>query len=292
MILCNNCGAQISDDSRVCPKCGSLVQTYNSGVPTFTPPINNIPTFTPPAHPARHFDGPVCYHHPDEPAAGQCARCGKYICQDCVDAYTVTSGEYANRCLCYDCCQTLVSENVAELKKQKYKITALFIATIIGMIIGASIGSDKGIGGIIFFMLWFGSLWAWIKYSVSGWWNNPAGRSLTGFVGACLGVLIIAPFMTIRKIVQCISYLVKTSKFIEEDTEALARMTEYMEYTQVISRNKGVDLDTLMGQSSELYNNSYARMVSAQGEAAADEMLRSYTTRIAENGEIIRNFAA
>lgn len=69
-------------------------------------------------------------------------------------------------------------------------------------------------------------------------------------------------------------------------------MRDYMEYTQVMSRNKGVDLETLMGQGSELYNNSYAQVVSTQGEQAADAMLRQCTTRIAENGEIIRDFAA
>ena len=34
-------------------------------------------------------------HHPTEPAVARCARCGKYICKDCAEAYTVTDGEYA-----------------------------------------------------------------------------------------------------------------------------------------------------------------------------------------------------
>ena len=291
MAFCTKCGAQIDDGSKFCPKCGTPIQSSNDDIPTFTPPTENVPTFTPPTQPARHFDGPVCYHHPDEPAAGQCARCGKYICKDCVEAYTVNSGDYANQCLCYDCCQALVSENVTELKKQKGKIIGLFVATIIGMIIGAAVGASGGGVAAIFCMLWFGSFWTWIKSSVSGWWNNPMGRSLAGFIGACIGGLIIAPIKTIIKVVQCITHLIKTSKFIEEDSAALVQMREYMEYTQVMSRNKGVDLETLMGQGSELYNNSYAQMVSTQGEAAADAMLRQCTTRIAENGEIIRDFA-
>ena len=49
----------------------------NSKIPTFTPPT--APTFTPPPQP--QHDGPVCYHHPTEPAVAQCARCGKYICK-------------------------------------------------------------------------------------------------------------------------------------------------------------------------------------------------------------------
>lgn len=89
----------------------------NSKIPTFTPPT--APTFTPPPQP--QHDGPVCYHHPTEPAVAQCARCGKYICKDCAEAYGVTSGEYAGRCLCYDCCQQLVSENVADLNAKPEK---------------------------------------------------------------------------------------------------------------------------------------------------------------------------
>lgn len=42
----------------------------------------------------------------------------------------------------------------------------------------------------------------------------------------------------------------------------------------------------------DLFTQAYAQMVSTQGEAAADAMLRQCTTTIAENGEIIRNFAA
>ena len=265
----------------------------SSDIPIFTPPADNAPTFTPPANPVRNFSGPACYHHPDEPAAGQCARCGKYICRDCVDVYTVLDGEYANQCLCYDCCQELVAQNVTDLKKQRGKIIALFVATVIGMIIGGAAFSESGsAGAVIFGVLWFGSFWTWLKTSVVTWWRDPNGPSLAGFIGACLGGAIIAPIKTVIKIVQCITYLIRTSKFIQEDSEALVQMRDYMEYTQVMSRNRGVDLEDLMGQGSELYNNAYAQSVSSQGAEAAEANLRQYTTRIAENGEIIRDFAA
>lgn len=42
------------------------------------------------------------------------------------------------------------------------------------------------------------------------------GRSLGGFVGACIGGAIIAPIRTIIKIVQCIKYLISTSKSIQK----------------------------------------------------------------------------
>ena len=258
------------------------------------PPADNddIPFFEPPAKP--NNNEPVCFHHPNEPAAAQCARCGKYICKDCAEAYTVSSGEYENKCLCFDCCQALVAENVELLKKQKTQIIKIGVITLIGMIAGLVVFCGAGAPALAVFigMLWFGSFGMWVKNSFLGWRNNPAGRSLPGFIGACLGGAVVAPFKTIIKIVQCVKYWISTSKYIEEDSEALEQMREYMEYTQVRSENKGVDLETLMAQGSELYNNSYAKMVSTQGEAAADAKLRKCTTTIAKNGEIIRNFAA
>ena len=319
MIFCTKCGAKHDDGAMFCSKCGTPLQSPaqennqktipnadqnakripNSAkqaddIPFFTPPADNddIPFFEPPAKP--NNNEPVCFHHPNEPAAAQCARCGKYICKDCAEAYTVSSGDYENKCLCFDCCQALVAENVELLKKQKTQIIKIGVITLIGMIAGLVVFCGAGAPALAVFigMLWFGSFGMWVKNSFLGWWNNPAGRSLPGFIGACLGGAVVAPFKTIIKIVQCVKYWISTSKYIEEDSEALEQMREYMEYTQVRSENKGVDLETLMAQGSELYNNSYAKMVSTQGEAAADAKLRKCTTTIAKNGEIIRNFAA
>ena len=271
----------------------------NGGIPTFTPPGNDmnnggIPTFTPPGggYGQGTYGVYTCYHHPSEPAAGQCARCGKNICQDCVDNYTVISGEYANQCLCYDCCEQIVSENVVALKKQRRNIITLFAATLVGMLIGLAIGSGGGPVVAIFCMLWFGSFWNWIKNSVLAWWNNPQGRSYEGFVGPAIIYLFIAPFKTMMKLIDCIRFWIRTQHAIENDTASLAQMAEYMEYTQYMENNKGVDIQTLMGQNSQLYNNSYAQTVAQYGEQAAEEQLRRCTTTIAENGEIIRNFAA
>ena len=96
-------------------------QSKTQGIPTFTPPENNAPVFTPPKAP--QHDGPVCYHHPTEPAVAQCA----------------------NKCLCFDCCEQLVADNVAELTKNKNKIKGQFILQIIGMVIGFIYGMGAGI---------------------------------------------------------------------------------------------------------------------------------------------------
>lgn len=296
MANCPKCGTQLNNGASFCTKCGTQIQDSNA-IPTFTPPADNAPVFTPPT---RNFDGPVCYHHQDEPAAAQCARCGKYICKDCAEAYTVGIGEYANQCLCFDCCQAIVAENVEVNRSNKSKITTTFVMTIVGMVIGLIVGLSAG-GGFglgLLLMVIGGCFWTFLK----GWFKRIGGALAGGgfnlvsfLIGLVLGFFIeavLSIYRTIRKIIECIIYLKKTAGFIEEDSVALQQMKDYMEYTQVMSRNRGVDLETLMGQGSELYNNAYAQMVNTQGEAAADAMLRQCTTTIAENGEIIRNFAA
>lgn len=272
----------------------------NGAIPTFTPPT--APTFTPPKH-----DGPVCYHHPSEPAAAQCARCGKYVCKDCAEAYTVALGEYANKTLCYDCCEQIVSNNVAELTANKKKVKGQFILQIIGMVIGfimgISMGAESGdagsafvtglicmcIGGVFLSAMkaFFSLTWDCIKIAFAGQFGLLTVLSI---IFNIIVIVFKCIWITLSQTVQYIIYLKKTSGFIESDTQALQQMKDYMEYTLVRSQNKGVDLESLMNEGSELYNNSYAQSVRDNGEAAADAALRQATTMINEHGEIIRDF--
>ena len=291
------------------PPTDAIAGNQGGDIPTFAPPT--APTFTPPKAEHRVHNGPVCYYHQDEPAVAQCAKCGKYICRDCFDAYGVDSGEYAGQALCYDCTQQLVAENVAILKQNKSSITTTFIFTIIGMIFGAivggMIGAEEGggyiAGGIFLGAMIGGCLWTFIKGFFARMWGAIKGAHdgsfmsvvIGIFVGAIVGFVIEAAlsiYRTIRKIIECIVYLKRTSGFIESDSAALQEMADYMEYTLIRNQNRGVDLETLMNEKSELANNSFARMVQEQGEAQAEANIRSAVASINENGEIIRNFAA
>jgi len=276
----------------------------NGNIPTFTPPT--APTFTPPREEHRH-NGPVCFHHPTESAAGRCARCGKYICKDCVEAYGVSLGEYAGKCLCYDCCEEIVANNVAELTRNKNKIKGQFILQIIGMVIGFILGIAMGlesgdfgsafvaglvcacIGGVFLSALKaFGSLaWEAIKIAFSGQFG---WLTILSIIFQIIAIVFKCIWITLSSTVQYIIYLKKTSGFIDSDSAALQQMRDYMQYTLIRNQNKGVDLETLMNEGSDLYNNSYAQVVRDNGEEAADAILRQATTRIAENGEIIRDF--
>lgn len=275
-------------------------------IPTFAPPAQ---TFTPPSNSARSNTGPVCYYHNDEPAVAKCAKCGKFLCKDCFDSYGVSNDEYAGQALCYDCCHALVADNVKTLKKQKAKIIAMYVFTLIGMIFGAIIGAgvaaDGGaVGGeaaavIIIWAFICGCFWTFIKNVFLILGNTLKNIAKGAWLGAILWFFIdmikaifLAVWGTIQKLFYYTKHLIKTSGFIKSDTAALQNMQEYMEYTLVRSQNKGVDLETLMGDNSVLANNSFARIVQSEGEDAAEASIRNCVASINENGEIIRSFAA
>ncbi len=287
----------------------------NGAVPTFTPPT---PTFEPPK-----FSGPSCHYHRDEPAVAKCARCGRAICDDCYDNYSVTGGDYAGQALCYDCCKQLVAENVQELTKNKKTIKFHFILSIVGMSIGFLMGFVipffsliasgefsgegalallitglvfAGVGGVFFSFVkfYFQALWEGIKLSFKTLFE---GGGIWGIVGVFIGIAIRiiieafkAVYYTIVNTIDYIKYLKETDGFIESDTAALHQMEDYMEYTLIRNQNRGVDLETLLNQKSELADNSYARMVQEKGENGAEAALRGCVASINENGEIIRSF--
>lgn len=270
----------------------------NDVIPTFKVPSDDIPTFTAPPKP--HFDGPACHYHNDEPAVGRCARCGKPLCQDCCDSYGVSSGQYEGKHLCYDCTQQLVAENVAELNANLNKIKGQFILQIIGMVIGFMYGMsvDGGfivglicacIGGVFLsavkaFLTLAGDC---IKIAIDGQFGV---LTIISIIFHLCVIVVRCIWVTVTQTIQYIIYIKKTSGFIESDSKYLEQIKEYMEYTMIRQQNRGVDLETLMQEGSQLYNNSFAQMVRDQGEESAEAYMSQCVTRIAENGEIIRDF--
>ena len=103
---------------------------------------------------------------------------------------------------------------------------------------------------------------------------------------------IMALFETVKKILYYRNYMAQTADCLEKDSSALQCIRDRMEYSRVMNENRGMSLADLMNEGSELYNNSYARMVQEQGEEKAEAFVSRCTTQIAENGEIIRSFAA
>lgn len=285
------------------------------GVPTFTPPGQEVPTFTPPAAPkftppARPaFNGPACAYHPDEPAVARCARCGKFICRDCADNYQVTNDEYEGKAICYDCCQELVSQNINQLTENLGKIKFQFGLSIVGMVIGFLIGLMAGIeagdfgaalgagfvyaciGGVFLSAMkaFFSLAWEAIKIAFAGQFGVI---TIISIIFQMFVIVVKCIWVTISNTIQYIIYIKKTNGFIESDTAFLQQIKDYMEYTQVRNKYQGVDIETLLENESSLADNSFARMVQSEGEEQAEANLRGATATINEHGEIIRSFAA
>lgn len=251
----------------------------------------DIPVFTAPKRSAGWSGGSrqSCHFHGSQPSSADCAKCGKAICENCVESYSVTTPEYEGKAICYNCARELVAENVTTLKKQRRKIIFTFVATVIGIIFGLAIASSQGYGfiGTLLFAAWLGSMWTLVKSVMRGWVKEGAG-----FLPSLLGSILAAPVITARKLIESIYYWIKTAGFIKSDSEALVDMQAYMEYTLAMEGSSGMDLETMMSQDEALHDNSYAQMVLAQGENQAFNQMRRTVMTIAENGEIIRSFAA
>lgn len=292
--------------------------TAENDIPKFTPPTGDAPkagvdgkskkapTFTPPT--TSNMD-PGCYYHPEERVVGHCARCGKNLCHYCYDSFGVAGGEYAGKVLCYDCTKKLVSDNVQQLTENlntiKFQFTLSIIGIVIGFIMGFSEGISDGFGtalwaGIIFgcvggvflsaLKVFLADIWEAIKMCFSG--SDGWVSALIYLIVRVFIIAIQCIFQTITNTVKYITYIKRTSGIIEQDSSALQAIEDRMTYSRVMNENRGMSLADLMNEGSELYNNSYARMVQEQGEEKAEAFVSGCTTRIAENGEIIRSFAA
>ena len=189
---------------------------------------------------------------------------------------------YKRQALCYDCCQQLVAENVAELTRNKNKIKFQFILSIVGMVLGFIVGMSAGIesgdigagfvsglicaciGGVFLSALkaFFSLTWEVIKIAFAGQFGILTVLSI---IFQIIVIVFKCIWVTISNTIQYIIYLKRTSGFIESDKAALAQMADYMEYTLIRNQNRGVDIETLLNQKSELADNSYARMVQEQG---------------------------
>lgn len=325
MPYCRKCGTKNSDEANFCKKCGARIIAVESAsenqgpiadaeavsdaksIPTFEPP-KSAPTFTPPAGPT--FSGPSCEWHTDEPAVTTCPRCGRHICRECVEAYTVSGGQYDGRALCYDCIRELIAEQSSELSENystiKRRTALVAIGVVIGLFVGLGWGSSSDDVGVT---LIYGIACAAIGGSFANFCRNflsqiPSMFTFTGnfVLSLCIGLIKLCVYFfidaikalieTVQKLISYGTYLSRTKNILQENQQALDQIEAFMQYTLVRSQNKGVDLDTLMHENSELFNNSYAQQVRNNGEQAADAALRQSATVIAANGEIVRNFAA
>ncbi len=251
------------------------------------------------------FQGPSCYHHKSIPAFTHCARCGKNICEDCSQVYRLIRGEYAGKSICYDCTEEMVSENISDLTRNRNKIRAYFILSLVGIILGFMFGfslSDgaggsttativtgvifAGIGGVFLtaIKLFFSFTWQAIKNAAIG---DEGADAFIKLPFQIIGMLLGCVLRTFSNTYHYIKYLVQTSGYIKTDTEALSDMKDYMEFTKVLSQNGDANIEVLMREGNKLHGNKYAQLYVSIGEKKADEYMRQSLNTIVENGEVI-----
>jgi len=207
--------------------------------------------------------------------------------------YGVSDGEYAGKCLCYDCTAGLVQANIDAVAEFKEDTKKSLIKTGIGAAIGGLIGA--AMGGIVGFIVGVGlggsanlALRALGQF-VKGAFNAASGDASGLFraLGTCIG----APFATIKKIASISWQMKKAQDILASDSAALEAMRDYFAYTLAMEQSEDTkSFDTLTAEGGELFGNSYANRVKANGEKAAQAELRKSVVQIAANGEIIRSF--
>lgn len=107
----------------------------------------------------------VCIYHPVREAVTVCAKCGKWICEDCASAGLIRGGALKGRSLCFSCAEELVQKKLQKLSSGKDTKRKYWIRLAIGAVIGTAAGCllagnfpgsaiDTGIGGVLFRILW------------------------------------------------------------------------------------------------------------------------------------------
>jgi len=150
LIVCQECGGQMSEQAQSCPKCGA--------------PNPNAPqvAHTQFAYAAQAVSGGTnfnpCARHPQAPAVATCGNCGANMCKECKDLSVYTKD---NKPVCIDC---TLQYNEATLTHLRSEIRWAKVKTIIlGVII------------LIALSLWLNNLgdtnaaiWAWIIAALGG----------------------------------------------------------------------------------------------------------------------------
>ena len=261
-----------------------------------------------------------CYHHPSKDAVAQCKLCKKAICKDCREMYGVTSGEYADEALCYDCTSGFVAQNVQEVDAFKKKVKGERIRMIVGASIsvaimlvlivvtaedvfhGADIGQTIGmIFGFIIALIFiaglgasFGTIFGPIYRFTKDSENAQIFLSvlmIIAFVPIIVGLFVIGLPISLYRFFKRKKQIRQAEDIIANDTLALEQMKNYFEYTQFIEKlGSNINLSKLTDQGGELFNNTYAKTVIGKGEKEAKDELRQNVIQIAEDGEIISGF--
>lgn len=164
-----------------------------------------------------------CYYHQEKPAAAQCGKCGKGLCQECVDKSEYT---WDNKAVCRDCNKAIMDELLAQSQKEKTMLIIKSVIILVFLILGLIIyfGGDDvftamviaGIGGIP-------TAWKLTKRTerekaldeVDDHFSNDGGL-MNMFIRGLVRIIIVVLFGAIAAPILLIVNIVRFSKLNKE----------------------------------------------------------------------------
>ena len=212
LIICEECGSQMSDKAQSCPKCGA--------------PNPNVSKQTP-----MGFTFNPCAWHSNMPAVSSCVTCGRAMCKNCTDSVLFTVN---NKPQCNECSLAMLAENIAANKKKKtwsiVKLVFLLFFILIGLIIYLSDPNSAmdawicaGIGGLPSALKTFMTRSTEEKLVDEAMSRIDPGEGCTQqimglLVGAVFAVLL-APVAAIWFTIKNILAIVRSNRAIQADQE-------------------------------------------------------------------------
>lgn len=212
LIICEECGSQMSDKAQSCPKCGAPNSNVSMQAPAGF-------TFNP------------CAWHSNMPAVSSCVTCGRAMCKNCTDSVLFTVN---NKPQCNECSLAMLAENIAANKKKKtwsiVKLVFLLFFILIGLIMFLSDPNSAmdawicaGIGGLPSALKTFMTRSTEEKLVDEAMSRIDPGEGCTQqimglLVGAVFAVLL-APVAAIWFTIKNILAIVRSNRAIQADQE-------------------------------------------------------------------------
>lgn len=212
LIICEECGSQMSDKAQSCPKCGAPNPNVSMQAPAGF-------TFNP------------CAWHSNMPAVSSCVTCGRAMCKNCTDSVLFTVN---NKPQCNECSLAMLAENIAANKKKKtwsiVKLVFLLFFILIGLIMFLSDPNSAmdawicaGIGGLPSALKTFMTRSTEEKLVDEAMSRIDPGEGCTQqimglLVGAVFAVLL-APVAAIWFTIKNILAIVRSNRAIQADQE-------------------------------------------------------------------------
>jgi len=232
--------------------------------------------------------GEKCFHHAWQDAAGQCKKCGKFICGDCRDMYAVEGSS-----LCYDCMDAMVKSNSDKILKFRDKAAKERILAIVGAVVGALVATilfgiteihGEGVSQAILMPVG-GILGGSIGMIGEAVKSFKRGDPLWGIL-----CIIAAPILTIKILFSDRKKQLKQcDESGQQDAEMIRVLRDYVAYVQFAQKNDVSDIAKLIAPNGKLNDNTYAKEILENGEDNAKATLNKMVLQTVANNEIISN---